>query len=360
MRDFLASVPLLGWGPLLVVGAVALVFLALAAVVWRRRPVLRWVFGFLGFVFVLATAGGVVNDKYAYYATLADVFGVPTYPTGDIAEATATGKEHPEGLVVDLPVPDTASGFGDDAAKVFLPPQYFTQESDRFPVAVLLHGNPGSNTDWLSAGGAADTGLAVSKDGTPVILVMPNVLQNDVTGESLCVDSKLEGNAETYVVQDVVAATDTTFRTVADAAHRTLGGLSMGGFCALNLGLKHPDVFSVALDFSGETKPEYGGSGGNEALFGGGADWQATMDADDPQSYAASLTGSKGPAIWMDCGTGDPGPLAQMQALLPTLQQRGFTVELHTRPGGHSFATWTAALQQALPWAAQRMGAATT
>jgi enterochelin esterase-like enzyme len=157
-------------------------------------------------------------------------------------------------------------------------------------------------------------------------------------------------------VKDVVAAVDSQLRTIADARHRTIGGFSMGGFCALNLGLKYPDVFSVVLDFSGDTKPMYDGTGGNEALFGGGLDWQAKMAADDPQEYLAKLDPRKGPVIWMDVGTGDTQVLQEMRAFSQQLQARGFSVQFHTRPGGHDFNVWTAALKASLPWAVEQTG----
>ena len=129
----------------------------------------------------------------------------------------------------------------------------------------------------------------------------------------------------------------------------------MGAFCALNLGLKHPDVFSTVVDLSGETSSQPDAiTGGNEELYGGG-DWQQQADANSPAKYVTSLNGSKGPAIWMDCGQQDTSVLAQMQSLAPQLQARGFNAQLHVRPGGHDGATWTAASQQALPWAAQRL-----
>ena len=74
---------------------------------------------------------------------------------------------------------------------------------------------------------------------------MPTVLQNGVTGDSLCVDTASQGNAETYLLKDVITAVDNQLRTKVDPKHRGIGGLSMGGYCALNLGLKHPDLFSV-------------------------------------------------------------------------------------------------------------------
>ncbi len=128
----------------------------------------------------------------------------------------------------------------------------------------------------------------------------------------------------------------------------------MGGYCGLNLGLKHPDIYSAVLDFSGETvsQPDLL-PGGNQALYGG-SDWQQKADANSPAKYYTQLDPSKGPAIWMDVGTKD-GLLPQIQDLAGKLKAKGFTVEYHSRPGDHDWYTWTAALKEALPWAAQRL-----
>ena len=159
---------------------------------------------------------------------------------------------------------------------------------------------------------------------------MPTVLQNGVTGDSLCLDTASQGNAETYVVQDVVTAVDTKLRTMVDPKSRGIGGLSMGGYCALNLGLKHPDLFSVVLDFSGDTSPV------TDTLPGGlpasvRRELAAAGRRQQPSKYCTQLDGKKGPAIWMDCGTGDPDP-PQMQALAAQLKSKGFTVEFHSAP----------------------------
>src|SRR5664280_2537066 len=65
---------------------------------------------------------------------------------------------------------------------------------------------------------------------------------------------------------DGVAAVDAQLRTVADRSHRAVGGMSAGGYCALNLGLRHRDTFAAIVDMSGLTVPTH--AGGLTALFG--------------------------------------------------------------------------------------------
>ena len=353
MEIVLADIPLVGWGAIIAIAAIAVIFLMLAMLLWRNHKVWRWIFVFLFLVVGLGAVADYVNTKFAYFDTVADLFGIPTYPTVDGNASGSNLQPQPEGAVTQLSIPDTQSKFGNYPAKVWLPPQYFTDSRAHFPVVILAHGNPSDNNAWLQASNAAGTGLKVAQSGKPVILVMPQVLQNTVTGDSLCVDTPSQGNAETYITKDVIAAVDSQLRTLPDAKHRGIGGMSMGGFCALNLGLKHPDLFSVVLDFSGETKPVADTlPGGLQELFG--ANWQQQADANDPAKYWNTLNNSRGPAIWMDVGTGDTQILADMKTLAPLLQSKGFTVEIHTRPGAHDFTTWGNGLADALPWAAAR------
>ena len=107
-----------------------------------------------------------------------------------------------------ISVPDTASQFGTFDAQVWLPPQYFSNPRQHFSVVYLLHGNPGQPTDWLTSAGGAATFLSVAQSGKPVIVVMPEDIQNNISGDSLCVDIQSQGNAETYITKDVIAAID--------------------------------------------------------------------------------------------------------------------------------------------------------
>ncbi len=355
MEKVLAGIPLVGIGPVLVISAVGVFFLVLGILAWRSHKVWSILSLSLFVGFGLAAGADSVNTHFAYFDNMADLLGIPTYPTTE--GATTAGAQltpQPNGAVATIEIPDTYSHFGSYEAKVWLPPQYFTDSRAHFPVMILAHGNPGQPTDWLTSAGAPTSALAVASAGKPVILVMPVVLQNAISGDSLCVDSASQGTVETYLVKDVVTAVDDQLRTRVDPKQRGIGGLSMGGFCALNLGLKHPEVFSVVLDFSGETesKPDTL-PGGNQALYGG-SDWQQKADANSPSKYITSLNGKNGPAVWLDTGTSDTDILAEMQAFLVKLKAQGFTAELHTRPGAHDYTVWSGAVKDALPWAAAR------
>ncbi len=95
-------------------------------------------------MFGVGTAADYANTHFAYYDNAADLLGIPTYPTVDGNASGPDVQQQPNGAVTHVSVPDTASKFGTFDAQVWLPPQYFSNPRQHFPVVYLLHGNPGS------------------------------------------------------------------------------------------------------------------------------------------------------------------------------------------------------------------------
>jgi S-formylglutathione hydrolase FrmB len=59
------------------------------------------------------------------------------------------------------------------------------------------------------------------------------------------------GDYETYIVKDLVNHIDANYRTIANRNSRGITGISMGGYGAMHLALKYPDVFSVVVSQAG-------------------------------------------------------------------------------------------------------------
>lgn len=155
----------------------------------------------------------------------------------------------------------------DRSVFVYLPASYRTAPLRRYPVVFLLHGVGDNNADWLSGQyqgmnivTALDS-LGASKAVHEMIVVMPDA-RNFYEGP-FYTNSPVTGNWEDFVVRDLVRFVDRQYRTLASAASRGIAGHSMGGYGALKLAMKHPDVFGAvyalspcciewAADFSGE------------------------------------------------------------------------------------------------------------
>jgi enterochelin esterase-like enzyme len=347
-------------GGLVVIGPAFICCLAgLALVGWlgcwllaRHQRVLAAVpVALLAVVFSLATAADLVNAHYAYLPRLNDVLGVPSWPTGKAFTLTTAGSPLPtvrsQGEVVTLSLDGRQSGFGAHPAMVYLPPQYFAQPARRFPVVYLLHGSPGVPVDWFRADMAAATGLDAAQSGNPLILVAPTMSRR-WSADSECVDGP-HGHLESYLVDDVVPQIDRTLRTVAGRDSRAVAGNSAGGYCALNLGLRHRGMFGTIIDLSGYTRPTY--AGGMRGLFGAGPGLQQQVTENTPARYAARLAAQPHVRLWLDCGRSDAVPLADITAITPILRSRGQDVIVQLRAGGHEHYVWRAALQQAVLWA---------
>ncbi|MCM3883367.1 esterase family protein [Frankia sp. R82] len=345
-------------GSLVVIGKWFILSLAgLALLSWvgsvllarRGRAVLVAMAG-LSVVLTLATVADLVNAYYSYLPRVDDVVGVRSWPTASVHEAVTSSpsRPHPNGSVIGLPITGVHSSFGVRKALVYLPPQYFIEPQARFPVVYLMHGSPGAPVDWYRANRAAAIGALLASAGRPAILVAPR-LSRGWLDDSECVDRPSE-HIETYLIDDVIPTVDARLRTIPQRADRIFAGMSAGGFCALNLGLRHRDLVATIVDMSGMDKPTH--DGGMVGLFGNRPDLALVAASNTPARYAPILPPSPPMRVWMDSGRSDREALSDTLNMASTLARRpGFDVVLRLRPGSHDFGVWRPALRDSLQWA---------
>ena len=123
---------------------------------------------------------------------------------------------------------------------IYLPPCYDSASDTRYPVVYLLHGVPMDDHHWLDEGivEMADK-LIGTGELPPFLIVMPRGDSSIYTNSSGG-DSSFEG----VFVNDLIPFIDSTYRTLADAEHRSIGGISRGGVWALEIAFTHPDLFN--------------------------------------------------------------------------------------------------------------------
>ena len=264
--EFMASI----WSiaGVLLVGSVLLVWRA------RRHRALLGILGSCLTIVALVTATAASFN--AYYAFLPTVGDVAHAATGDrqwvhanLLDRLSPSRQHhaaQSGLVVRASQPaDPADGFAASTSIEYLPPQYFTEPQVRFPVVYLFHGSPGQPADWFHAGDAQRAGRLVAQLGHPAILVAPR-MSKDWTDDPECVNGVTE-KVESHLINRVIPSTDASLRTLTDRSDRTFAGMSAGGYCALNLGLRNRNLVGTIIDMSGDTMPTH--TGGAAVLFGG-------------------------------------------------------------------------------------------
>lgn len=146
-------------------------------------------------------------------------------------------------LVIDGPITGKEVHF-----TVYLPPAYFTDAQRQFPVIYHLHGlNDTHNASQIQT--LPDFMEKVWANGIweEAIIIFPNGQSNSMWSDAVN-QSKL---VETAIVQEIIPYIDATFRTKAEGEHRFIQGFSMGGFGALKLIGRYPELFAKAISFDG-------------------------------------------------------------------------------------------------------------
>lgn len=140
------------------------------------------------------------------------------------------------------------------AVTVYLPPGYETS-GKRYPVIYLLHGTGDDHLNFVDDDrpyfkiqDLLEQGVRNGRFGE-MIVVTPN--ENTPFGGSFYVNSTVTGNWEDFTVKELVAHVDQNYRTVPDSSSRAIVGHSMGGFGAMYLSMRHPDVFGVVYSLNG-------------------------------------------------------------------------------------------------------------
>ena len=124
---------------------------------------------------------------------------------------------------------------------IFLPSSYDSSNL-RYPVIYFLHGFSTTVDAFRYL-----FSTMISLDDTIVVLVSGH---HNIIGGTYYTDSPVTGNWEHFVASDVVSFTDSNFRTVREPRFRGIAGLSMGGYGALNVAMKYPEVFGSAYAIS--------------------------------------------------------------------------------------------------------------
>lgn len=125
---------------------------------------------------------------------------------------------------------------------IYLPTDY--EKTNRiYPVLYLLHGYSDDETGWTQFGEAHIIADKLIENGevAPMIIVMPDA---GVSWYINNYDNKVK--YEDFFVKEFIPHIDATYRTRKTKQYRAIAGLSMGGYGALILALKHPELFSSA------------------------------------------------------------------------------------------------------------------
>ncbi len=215
---------------------------------------------------------------------------------------------------------------------VYLPSGY--TPTRKYPVWYAMHGYSSTENFWLDyarAGERADA-LQASGDLVPMILVFPMTRYDDAKTIEADMADGVRGPSrmERFLCEELIPAIDAQYSTIASAEGRSIGGFSMGGLFAFQIGLHQPQLFSKIGAYSPAlTYTDFSGNHFER--------WLSTdlSDADKLSGYAKAH-GMDALQIYLDCG-GESDPFSEGAAsLYGALSARGIEVEFHPHEGGHS------------------------
>jgi len=212
---------------------------------------------------------------------------------------------------------------------VYTPPNY-QRGTSRLPVLYLLHGADGDDSAWTMFGRANHIldNLLAEKRMAPMVVVMPfGYAYPPAAGAA---SDRQRADFEKDLLEDLLPFVQANYRVHTDRSNRAIVGLSMGGGQALNIGLRHLDVFSRIASFSGAVPRE------------------ATADSFDDVLGDARKLNSSLKLFWVGCGTED-GLFAPNKAFSERLKKLGVTHTFRETGGAHTWSVWRKYLQEVAP-----------
>ena len=260
-----------------------------------------------------------------------------------------TFKDVPHGTIEQIWYPSPTLGLDQRRMSVYLPPDYQTNTTKKYPVLYLLHGSGNDEDAWDTMGRANIIldNLIASGKALPMILVMPNGNAKQTVSQGygygptpslfqitapqanpapvaprvqtagMRPPAPYEGSYPESLVKDVIPFVEKTYRVMPDKAHRAIAGLSMGGSQTVMTTNNNPNTFAYIGVFSA------GGAVGTPAF-------EAQLDqikADGVKLY------------WTGAGDIDMAH-DRTVALEADLKAKGFPTSYKEIPGPHEWPLW--------------------
>lgn len=313
-------------------------------------------------VAVLVGFFGIYNIQFQQYPTVGSLNAEPVTPELKFEDFKA-GKQPKKirgknlGAVVEFPLEAKESHFQTRDAQAYIPPAYWSKPDQKYPLVVLMAGNPGSPSDWFVSGWAdrAASKYALEHDG-----VSPIIVSVDATGTYLnnpiCMDTQ-QYKVMTYLTKDVPSGIQKTFPINPDRNTWTVGGLSYGGTCSLQVITEHPEVYRNFMDFSGEREPTVGEHKKTVDQYFGGNE-QAYQEHNPETLLKREANTGRYRGINGKFIAGDQDKLAD--DALPNLSAlsnaAGMKTDYSTVPGSHNYEVWRTAFGNNFEWLAARGG----
>jgi enterochelin esterase-like enzyme len=231
----------------------------------------------------------------------------------------------------------------DDWRRIFVytPPGYHQHANLRFPVLYLLPGAGEDETCWSAQGrvGQILDNLIAEGKAKPMLVAMEGGVarkqgEPDTTWRQPPELSRRYTTLDEVFVNDLIPTIDRTYRTIADAEHRALAGLSLGGAQAFAIGLRNPDKFAHVGAFSGV-------GGGPGRSFDPRTGYRSVMA--DAEAFNKRMR-----VLFISIGEDEPGWVSNTaRSYHEYLQAAGIHhVFYESSDTGHEWHTWRRSLRE--------------
>ncbi|MBK8550815.1 MAG: esterase [Ignavibacteria bacterium] len=143
---------------------------------------------------------------------------------------------------------------------VYLPPSY-GKSGKNFPVVYLISGFTGKGIMQLNESFLSENikqrldRLISTKKMKEMIVVMPDCITK--YGGSQFINSVATGNYEDYLIKELIPFIDKNYNTENKSSSRAICGKSSGGYGAVVLAMRNPDVFGLMCSTAGDMYFEY-------------------------------------------------------------------------------------------------------
>lgn len=205
---------------------------------------------------------------------------------------------------------------------LILPRNYDQNPDKRYPVIFFLHGGHDNQYAWVDKYGLIPV-LSKLYDTSKLpesIIITPD--GNDKRGSSPLFDPDYfdgpNGKINTLIGSELVKEIKSRYRTYNDPRLWAIGGLSSGGWGAVNIGLKNLNNFCVMFSHLGYFTDSSG-------------------SANSPSAFVQKIPQAKlqFARIYMDAGRADADFLADNQKFHQILARLGVQNVFYIFPGGH-------------------------
>ena len=254
---------------------------------------------------------------------------------------------------------------------ILLPEGYDKDTDKRYPVVYAFHGLGDNNTSWNGQYMKGEAKIkALEAEGLePMIYVFP-------MGYTSYYCDRYDGTMPymSMLAEEFVPMIDKTYRTIADRDHRAVIGYSMGGFGAMVVAMKHPELFSMSAPLSMSictdqrytTESQSGWDNQWGKIFGGvGQSGNGRLTdyykAHCPlHQFTAENKDKYSSVRWfLTCGDNEDKLLIANDDLHVMMRANGYAHEYRVWDGGHSTSYWRGALEEVLPWFSSLMAGGT-